>query len=236
MTIVAGHNAKEPRGIRIRRSGAIAASLLAHVVALALIGLAVPKMIVHESPQFRSTDVWLMPRLTLNRDVSPAMHRATTAAPSLSSPRKAAPVLQAPSPILAAPTVKTAPNTAPGATGAQVHGPPAPVQVGAEQGGDVQEALRTSVGCDFDKTVHLTPAEHERCNQHYGEVARKAPNFNGIDPVKRAGYEAQVEADERRRANRTGPVQELVVPCDGEGSNLGGGCLPDSAMMHFHPH
>ena len=86
------------------------------------------------------------------------------------------------------------------------------------------------IGCDFDKIPHLTPEEREKCNQHYGEVARRQGSFNGIDPLKRGRFDAQAAADERRRAARTGPMQQPIEACGAVG------CLPDSAIGHFTPH
>ena len=93
-----------------------------------------------------------------------------------------------------------------------------------EGGQGVREALRTTVGCDADRVVHLTPAEQARCNQSVGEMAKKQGPFNGIDPLKRGRFDAQAEADERRRAAREGPM-ESPVDC-----NLYASCLPPSAI------
>jgi hypothetical protein len=213
---------------RTRRGVAIGASVLAHVAVLALIGASVPRMILPPTPTL-SHDVWLMPRLTLERAAqtrpSKARPAETRASPRAPIEREREPV---PSPLSA--PVATAEASAPAAAKG------APPLAGADDGQGVQEALRTSVGCDFDKSVHLSPGERERCNQRYGETAHAAPSVSGMDPAKRGRFDAEAEADERRRADRTGPLKELVVPCSGEGSNLGGGCLPDSAILHLHPH
>ena len=42
---------------------------------------------------------------------------------------------------------------------------------------------------------------------------------------------AAAEAQERTRASRTGPLQDVLGPCQGNG-NLGGGCLKDPSR---HP-
>ena len=54
----------------------------------------------------------------------------------------------------------------------------------------------------------------------------------GISPDKLAGFIAAAQAQERQRADRTGPVRDLFVPCKGEGSNLDRGCIN---MKTKHP-
>jgi hypothetical protein len=110
--------------------------------------------------------------------------------------------------------------------------------------GSVQGALRTSVGCDVEDqaVLRLTPAERDKCSQTVGVQGRAAPAFMGVDPGKRSRFDLQAESDERRRADREGPMRQLVTRC-GETfesrtspSNLGGGCLPDSADVRISPH
>jgi hypothetical protein len=48
--------------------------------------------------------------------------------------------------------------------------------------------------------------------------------------LKRGRFDAQAAADERRRAARTGPMQQPIEACGAVG------CLPDSAITHFTPH
>ena len=226
MTHVAGH---EPNGRdkarKHRRSAGVGLSVLAHMVVLAVIGMNVPRPIYRQSSPAPPANIWLMPRLT------PAQHRSDhqIAAPKTPPPAPLKPVKAASAPT---PVETAASPGRPAPIGAK------PGQPSAEPGeeGGVREALRTSVGCDADRVVHLTPGEHDRCDQKFGEMAKTAPPFSGLDPLKRGRFDAQAEADERRRANRQGPMQELVVPCSGEGSNLGGGCLPDSAIVHIHQH
>jgi hypothetical protein len=234
MTLVAG---QEPDGRgkarRRRRGAAIAVSLLVHAVVFALIGFNAPRLIAPALPPLDATNVWLIPRLTPEAH-KPAEHK--TAAPASATPSKTISAkpqkAEAPSP---APAQRAAaPSAPPSGPGAEKGSPPAPAAIQGE--GGVQEALRTSVGCDFDKTVHLTPAERDRCNQTTGEQARAAPVFSGIEALKRGRFDDQAAADERRRASRTGPLQQPMPACEGPGSNLGGACLPDSAMAHIHQH
>lgn len=233
MSDVAGQQEKGRGGARVGRSAAIGVSVLAHVLVLAAIGLSVPRMVLPPAPP-QTYAVWLTPRLTLERAKPPRPSKARPAPvrPAEARPSPRAPTFrdrtQAPSPL--------------GAPAASAEGPAArgaPPQPDADDGRGVQEALRTSVGCEFDKSVRLTPQERDRCNQRYGETARAASAFTGIEPAKRSRFDAQADRDERRRAGRTGPVQQLTVPCGGpdavevEGGGLASGCLPKSSILHI---
>jgi hypothetical protein len=243
MTTVAGHRPAIRGKARTRRNAAIAVSVLAHVAVLAIVGLAVPKMVLREPPPIQATDVWLMPPLTLNQH-KPGEHKAAQAKLA------ALPAtVKAPNP---APTAKPAPSAKPPqapAQAAQGQGRPQaalgsgkalpePPSAGADENGSVQEALRTSVGCDYDRPMHLTPGEVDRCNQTAGGQARSAKAFVGIDPLKRGRFDEQVAADERKRADRTGPMRDMMIPCNSpdavsvEHTNLAAGCLPKSAVAH----
>ena len=236
MTRVPGQQPQDRvRTRKPRHGGAIALSLAVHLVLLAMVGFNAPKLMAPNLAPPPATDIWLMPRLTPLSHTPPerraAARRTLPAQPKAEPPkpeqRPTSPHAANARPAQAAPEAAAAPA----ASGAVKGPPPAP----GDQTG-VQEALRTSVGCDFEKTVRLTRAERDRCNQTIGEQARAAPAFSGIEINKRARFDAQADADERRRANRTGPMQEQVVGCAGEGSNFGLGCLSDSAVMHVHPH
>jgi len=52
---------------------------------------------------------------------------------------------------------------------------------------------------------------------------------------KREAYDAEAAANARRRAAKEGGTASPIVACDGPGSNLGGGCLPDEAHAHIRP-
>jgi hypothetical protein len=229
MTRVAGQQ-PEHRGEGPKRRGraAVAVSLAVHAVVLAIIGLNVPRPVYREPPPSKTANIWLMPRLT------PQQHKTAAPvavqAPPRLAPTQKPPLAPQPSPIQSAAT------NAPGKPAPAGAPPGPPPSLGSDSGQGVREALRTTVGCDADRVVRLTPAEQARCNQSVGEMASKPAPFMGIDPLKRGRFDAQAEADERRRAAREGPMQELVVPCTGQGSNFGMGCLPDSAIMHIHQH
>jgi hypothetical protein len=91
---------------------------------------------------------------------------------------------------------------------------------------------------DYDEVVRLTPGEKDHCHQAAGAAARNTPAFSGLELAKEGRFAAQAESDARRRDSRRGPVPDLVVRCGDEpsstaqGANLGGGCLPPSAIMN----
>jgi hypothetical protein len=227
MTHVAGqqpeHRSEAPRR---RRRAAVFASLVAHVVVLAIIGLNVPRPVYREPPPLKTANIWLMPRLTPEQH-KPAEHAVVRAPPHPISTPKPSPPAPRPSPIQNAATAATAATAAPGKAAPVVGVPPGPPpNAGIEGGQGMRDVLRTTVGCDADHVLHLTPAEQARCNQLVGEMARKQPSFVGIDPLKRGRFDAQADADERRRAAHEGPM-ESPVDC-----NLYANCLPPSAIKH----
>ena len=230
MTLVAGQQTNERDRARKRRDGvAIGASVFVHVIVLAIIGLNIPRPVYREPPPVQTTNIWLMPRLTPEQH-KPAEHRAAAARQLIApAPPKVVKPSPAPAPIQSA----AAPGRAPPSGQKPA---PAPTNVGVDGGQGVRDALRTSVGCDADRVVHLAPGERDRCSEKVGEMAKKAPVFSGIDPLKRGRFDEQAAADERRRADREGPMQEVMPACTGPGSNLGGACLPDSASAHVHQH
>ncbi len=167
-----------------KRRAALAASVVAHVGVLALIGLSAPRLSIREPPRPPAV-VWLMPHFAL-RSSSRAPRAANRAAePILLSSHQATPPTLAPS--LPAPTPPAMPP--PGAIAAGSAGGAQGVGEGSSEG--VRGALRAGVGCDLTDAVHLTPEEKRRCSQRVGEEARRGPKF--IDPIpaeKRAYYDA----------------------------------------------
>ncbi len=102
-------------------------------------------------------------------------------------------------------------------------------------GGGLRGVLRATVGCAHEDYVRLTAAEREHC---LGAFARDAGRSMAVDAVpsdKRAAYDLEAAANARRRALREGPIASPVVPCDGPGANLGGGCLPPEAHTGTQP-
>jgi hypothetical protein len=238
MTLVAGQEPEHRGKARTRRRwGAVAASLLAHGVVFAVIGFNAPKLIAPPmAPQ--TADVWLIPRLTpqahkLDEHRAAAARRAPLSTTVKPAP---APAAHVPPPQPAPPQPAQGAAAVPGkGAPAAGRGTPAPAAQGIEDGLGAQQALRTSVGCDYDRLVRLNPGEKDRCNQTFGAEAKKGRPFNGIDIAKRARFDAQAEADDRRRALREGSMPQ-VVACDGPGADDHGGCLPPSAIAHIPIH
>jgi hypothetical protein len=95
----------------------------------------------------------------------------------------------------------------------------------------VRKFLRATVGCSHADYVKLSADEQANCDRRVGEEARKYLDKQLVDPDKRAGFIAAAEAQERRRADRTGPLQDIYGACNGQ-SNLGVGCRKDPSK---HP-
>ena len=94
------------------------------------------------------------------------------------------------------------------------------VQNEGDQDG-VRRFLRATVGCSHEDYLRLTGLERAACDRRLGQEARTL----GIAPDKLAGFIAAAQAQERTRAGRTGPLEDLVTPCKGEGANLDRSCL-----------
>jgi hypothetical protein len=238
------HNPREQR----RRWTVIGLSALAHLAILTLIGLNAPRSNFHPVDQQPPIVVSL-----LHLPSTPTVHHAASAPPSSASAR--APV------IGRAPIAPTLPNLhvpqrpAPGAPPSPLAAPSAPgagqtpgaadkpgtsYAPGPEPYADAERGvgafLRGTVGCDYGSAARLTKAEQTRCAERFGDAARKAAPFSGLDPLKRGRFDDQAAADEKKRQGREGPMTALVVPCSGAGSNFGTGCLPDASIMHIKPH
>ncbi len=100
---------------------------------------------------------------------------------------------------------------------------------GEEEGQDgVRKFLRATVGCSHEDYVGLSEQERSACDRRIGQEARSI----GIPADRIASFIAAAEAQERRRADRTGPMKDLFVPCTGPGANLDRGCIN---MTSKHP-
>jgi len=233
-------------GERRRRGGAgpaIGVSIGVHLLILAALGLAVPK------PKFFQTDqppisVTILPSFENARsqprqavpDKSAATSGQTPKAmllPHVHMPRAGA--AEAPPSPIAAPSAGEGSNGRPGTSTA-----PGPLPYDESERG-VRAFLRGTVGCESPDAIHLTADEKARCAARFAQDARGGQAFSAIDPEKRGAYAAQAAADEHRRSLRDNLGNSpLIVPC-GSGpppreftgnTNLGGGCLPDSAIGH----
>ncbi len=133
---------------------------------------------------------------------TPAPAASSAPASPLANPREArrpAPAGIAPSPFVAAP-----------ATDARGRGNaehPAPLPA-AQPGGDARTALRGSgTGCANARAVGLNRREEERCDERWGEAARKAPEYAApIEAAKRAGFDQQAARQEADRRYRESPM------------------------------
>ncbi len=100
---------------------------------------------------------------------------------------------------------------------------------GEDEGQDgVRKFLRATVGCSHADYVALNEQERSACDRRIGQEARSI----GIPADRIASFIAAAEAQERRRADRTGPMKDLFVPCTGPGANLDRGCIN---MTSKHP-
>jgi hypothetical protein len=226
---------------------AITISLVLHALVLVAIGLSVPKPQFSQPAQAPPVKVILLPSFEQAHPQAaapaPGAARGPTAgraAPEVILPHVHVPpatTAQAPpSPITAPPNSGEAP---PGRPGASVAPGPLPY---SESDRGVRAFLRATVGCENPESGRLSPEERARCAERFAKDARGEPPFSSIDPAKRGAYAAQAAADEHRRSMRDNQADSpLFVPCGSfqaretapaVGANLGGGCLPDTAIGH----
>lgn len=139
------------------------------------------------------------PREIPRETVQAAPAAASSPAPIPREARRPAPSGIAPSPFVAAP------SAGPRDRGASDHPAPLPA---AQPGGDLKSALRGSgTGCANDKAVGLNRREKERCDERWGEAARKAPEYAApIEAGKRRELDMQALRQEADRAYRDAPM------------------------------
>ncbi len=231
------------------RRGAGAAwtiSILAHVAVLALVGLYAPKLQLIETPE-RAAVTLVLPEAFSRRPrptprpaaLQPLAQTPLAPPPKALAPRAPRPPPQPPRTALrrtAPPTALQGTLQAPAAAEGRP-APPAP-SASAPPGGSVEDALRTSVGCDVEDEalLKLTPQERARCHQAFGAEAAKGEKVFGIDPLKRKRFDAQAAEDERRRQDRNGSLPGAVKDCaevdpGSPGSNMGHGCLTSHIVV-----
>ena len=191
---------------RGRRRGvwpAVALSLLAHVIVLTAIGVVTPRPAFHDIPQPPTLTVQLMARMARIRTHAPSPSAAASAQTVAASTSSSAlhPHIAAPNPTsLAAPSpIQALVNTEAGAGGRIGAGyAPGPLPFEDSHRG-VHALLRATIGCANEEATHLTEEEREACNARFAKEGKKAAPFIGIDPLKRAGYDAALQADADRR-------------------------------------
>jgi hypothetical protein len=178
----------------------VAGSLAAHAVVLAFLALPYIEVFPDRSNDEDALTVTLERprRLTVQAEAAPAA-ASVAAAPSTIQPR--APRMVIPSSV--APLVVGRPAT----VGTAPH--PAPLPEGPK--GDLRTALRGSgVGCANELAVGLNRREIEKCNERWGEAARKAPVYANAPISVGAGQDfarqaARQEANRRYKASPMGP-------------------------------
>jgi len=217
---------------------AIILSLVLHAVLILAIGLLVPKTRYYIEGRQPPVTVVLLPALDqIQHERAQPVTAASSAAPKAG---RSAPPLALSHIHLARPNVAGAPpsplaaepagEASSGKPGAGAAPGPLPYD---EAGKGVRAFLRGTVGCESAEAVHLTAEERARCAERFAQDARNGQGFSGIDPAKRGAFSAQAAADEHKRSLRDNlGSAPLIVPCQGQGSNMGVGCLPDSAMGH----
>ncbi|MBI5938894.1 MAG: hypothetical protein HY859_00545 [Caulobacterales bacterium] len=195
---------------RIGRTAIVAVSLVAHGVALALLGLTTPALreVRRVNPPAVSLDLWIP---------APADQSSQRARPVPSSPPRPRHVASsAPaSDIQPLPLAPSRPASPPAAT-AGVHPAPLPGQAG----GDVlRQALRGSpVGCANKDAVGLTRREREACADAYGKRSVETADIAApLDPARRAEWDAVAARKATIRRRKEGPVPPGINPADNAG-------------------
>lgn len=170
------------RSNRLRRGAVVAGSIVVHGLVLAL--LAFPRIAAFPD---RSNDEDAL-TVTLERlepSAEDSSRPATSSNAAAITPRTPRAVFRSPVAPLVVPGL-----AAPAPRGTARH--PAPLPEGPR--GDLRSALRGSgVGCANERVVGLNRREIERCEERWGEAARKAPIYANapIDPAKRAEFDQQ---------------------------------------------
>lgn len=194
---------------RIGRTAIVAVSLVAHGVALALLGLTNPSPSeVRRPPRAVSLEFWIPAPVDLGGQ------RARPVPSSPPRPRHVASSAPA-SDIQPLPLAPSRPASPPAAT-AGVHPAPLPGQAG----GDVlRQALRGSpVGCANKDAVGLTRREREACADAYGKRSVETADIAApIDPARRAEWDAVAARKATIRRRKEGAVPPGINPVDNAG-------------------
>ena len=166
---------KRRRGANRSRSLGVAVSLLAHLAFVAILAVSLKQPGALRSGP--AVDVELVPLRPASR--SPERH------PTRSLPAQA--TKTEPKQVIAPPNV-------PGPSIAAAR--PAPI-TGAPAASGLTSALRGSVGCDHADLMGLSPAERQRCRDQFATAGKDPGDLTalGIDPVKRAAFDAAWKAD-----------------------------------------
>lgn len=179
----------------------LAGSLAAHVALLGMLALPQAPVFPDRSNDEGALSVTLE---RLSQDSGPASLASPLAAPAVAED---APTLRPRAPRLTPPAAIAPLGLAPVAGKGVTHQHPAPLPEGPK--GDLRSALRgSSVGCANATAVGLNRRERERCEERWGEAARKAPIYADapIDPAKRAGFDQQAARQAAYRRYMEAPM------------------------------
>lgn len=190
---------------RGRRIGAVAASVIAHAILLAILAFQAPVIFMPSEdtgPPQAIIPVLLTPRIPPSRaGGKPAPIRLH---------RRPQPFVTPP-PIAPLPAPRAETGAAPKAGPVAIH--PAPLPEGPTA--DIRAALRVSpVGCANAEAVHLTKAERDLCNERLGKGAKTAPFLGlGLPADKQSAFDriaARKDADRRYREAPALPTTDPV--------------------------
>ncbi|WP_346764972.1 hypothetical protein [Caulobacter sp. 602-2] len=176
-------------------------SAVVHLAVLAWLALPV-RAVFPDQDTVSTVTIELMtqpPRETPLEAAEAAPAATAAAQPIPREARRPAPSGIAPSPFVAAPSAGARDR------GSASHPAPLPA---AQPGGDLKSALRgSSTGCANDRAVGLNRRERERCDERWGEAARKAPEYAApIEAGKRRDLDMQALRQEAERAYRDAPM------------------------------
>lgn len=176
-------------------------SAVVHLAVLAWLALPV-RAVFPDQDTVSTVTIELMtqtPRETPREAAEAAPAAAAAAQPIPREARRPTPSGIAPSPFVAAPSAGARDR------GSASHPAPLPA---AQPSGDLKSALRgSSTGCANDRAVGLNRRERERCDERWGEAARKAPEYAApIEAGKRRDLDMQALRQEAERAYRDAPM------------------------------
>ena len=72
----------------------------------------------------------------------------------------------------------------------------------------------TLVGCANSEAVRLSGAEHDKCNERFGQEIGAAPKLDPLSPAKRAAFDKAAASQEGDRRYRASPTDLNFRPSD----------------------
>ena len=158
------------------------------------------------------------------RDVDPRQSAPRSLRPPPLIPRtlqpRAAVRREASGPFPTAPAAPPAPGAAPQASPSRAPAvAAAPAAHGDDPAGRVRDALRTSVGCDDDPLIGLSPREQAACARERARIARGAPRF-GPAPDKVRAWSGVPDPDKPKVRPFVGVAPPVVAPAIDRGAGV----------------